>query len=191
MKLTNPINTIYKIFLLSLSNNFRINLMGNQLEKVFNFKKISPLVATAGQPTEQQFPFIKNAGYQIVINLTPSNTEAALPNEKTIVESLGMEYVHIPVIAKSPTVENFDRFCNIMQANADKPIFVHCSANLRVSAFMYLYRRIYEQIDNEQAQKELHQIWIPSETWQHFSQQVMEYHHQVISPEITQQNNIH
>lgn len=191
MKLTNPINTIYKILKLSISNNLGINLMGNQIENILNFKKISALVATAGQPTEQQLPLIKNAGYQIVINLTPSNTETALPNEKTIVESLDLEYVHIPVIAKNPNIEDFERFCNIMQTNPDKPVFVHCSANLRVSAFMYLYCRIYEKIDKEQAQKELHHLWIPSETWQHFFQQVMESHHQFISPDIRQQNNIH
>jgi protein tyrosine phosphatase (PTP) superfamily phosphohydrolase (DUF442 family) len=140
---------------------------------IFNFLQISDLVATAGQPTEKQLTAIKNAGYQVVINLTPAKSENALSNEQAIVESLSMEYVHIPVAGDNPTLKNFDRFAQVMQANPNRPVFVHCAGNFRVSAFMYLYRRIYQNIDEGQAQKELHQIWVPSDTWQQFMQQVM------------------
>ena len=47
-----------------------------------------------------------------------------------------------------------------MQANADRPIFVRCVGNFRVSAFMYLYRRIYQDIDEEKAQKDLRKLWV-------------------------------
>ncbi|MGN5484577.1 hypothetical protein ACLJB4_09830, partial [Campylobacter coli] len=62
----------------------------------------------------------------------------------------------------------------VMEAIADKKVFVHCAANMRVSAFMYLYRRLYKGISNEEAKKELHQIWIPNELWQNFIQQFIE-----------------
>jgi hypothetical protein len=60
-----------------------------------------------------------------------------------------------------------------MEAIADQPVFVHCAANMRVSAFMYLYRRIHEPMNEEQAKRDLYQIWIPNETWQNFIQQFL------------------
>jgi hypothetical protein len=44
---------------------------------------------------------------------------------------------------------------------------------MRVSAFMYLYRRLHENISDEDAKKDLNQIWIPNEIWQKFIEQVM------------------
>lgn len=67
---------------------------------------------------------------------------------------------HIPVIWNKPTLEDFDRFTQVMQANADRPVFVHCVGNFRVSAFMYFYRRIYQNIDEEKAQKDLRKLWV-------------------------------
>ena len=61
-----------------------------------------------------------------------------------------------------------------MQANADCPVFVHCVGNFRVSAFMYLYRRIYQNIDEEKAQKDLHKLWVPDNVWQQFMKEVMD-----------------
>lgn len=148
--------------------------MGNKIESIFNFLQISDLIATAGQPTEQQIVAIKDAGYQVLINLAPlAKLETTLPHESSLVESLGMEYVHIPVIWNKPTLEDFDRFAQVMQANTNRPVFVHCAGNFRVSAFMYLYRRLYQNIDESQAQKDLHKLWVPDNVWQQFMRQVM------------------
>ncbi|MFB2981535.1 protein tyrosine phosphatase family protein [Microseira sp. BLCC-F43] len=147
-----------------------------KIEEIYNFLKLSDSVATSGQPTEAQFAAIKESGYEIVVNLALTSSSNALPNEKQIVESLGMEYVHIPVVWENPTLDDLARFFYILEANADKPIFVHCAANMRVSAFVYLYRLIREQISKEQATQDLHQIWIPNENWQNFIQQAMEHY---------------
>ena len=147
-----------------------------KIEDIYNFLKISDAVATSGQPTETQFAAIKESGYQVVVNLALTSSPNALPNEKEIVESLGMQYVHIPVIWENPTLNDIARFFNIMEANADKPVFVHCAANMRVSAFVYLYRRIHEPMSEEQIQRDLHQIWVPNENWQKFIQQVIEHY---------------
>ena len=174
MKLTNPFKTLFNFLKLSISRYTPINLMGEQLDNIFNFLPISNSVATAGQPTEQQLPLLKAAGYQVVINLAPHTAENALPDEKMSVESLGLEYVHIPVNYNQPTIEDFDRFCTSMEENTQKSIFVHCAANCRVSAFMYLYRRLHEGLSDEQAQIELQKIWTPNKTWRQFMDQVME-----------------
>ncbi|OWY69886.1 phosphatase [cyanobacterium TDX16] len=175
MKIANPVKTIYSLLKMVVSTNLGMNVMGKQVEDIFNFLQISDVIATAGQPTEQQIVAIKEAGYRVLINLAPlEKFETTLPNEAALVESLGMKYVHIPVIWNNPTLEDFDRFAQVMQANSDRHIFIHCAANFRVSAFMYLYRRIYQNIDEEQAQKDLHKLWVPDDVWQRFMKEVMD-----------------
>jgi protein tyrosine phosphatase (PTP) superfamily phosphohydrolase (DUF442 family) len=148
------------------------------MEDIHNYLKLSDSVATAGQPTEAQLSLIKESGYQVVVNLALSESPNALPHEQEIVESLGIQYVHIPVVWEHPTLEDVARFFSVMEAIAPQPVFIHCAANKRVSAFMYLYRRIHEGMSDEQAGRDLHQIWIPNDTWQTFIQQVIEYYQQ-------------
>ncbi|HEY9848762.1 MAG TPA: protein tyrosine phosphatase family protein [Leptolyngbyaceae cyanobacterium] len=147
----------------------------NSIENIYNFLKISEKVATAGQPTESQLAAIKQAGYQIVINLALPESPKALPNESAIVQNLGMEYIHIPVLWENPTLENIKQFFSVMQANSNQQVFVHCAANMRVSAFMYLYRLLCEKVDEEIAQIDLHRIWFPNEKWQDFIQEVITF----------------
>ena len=146
--------------------------MSKEIEDIYNFLKLSDSIATSGQPTTEQFEAIKESGYRVVVNLALSTSSNALHNEKQIVEAQRMQYVHIPVIWEKPTIENVTEFFSVMEANTDKKIFVHCVANKRVSAFMYLYRRLHENMSDEEAKKELHQIWVPNETWQTFIEQV-------------------
>lgn len=176
---THPFRAVFDFLKLFVSRVLRINLIGNQLEDIYNYLQLSNSIATAGQPTEDQFPAIKDSGYQVVINLALPESANALPHERAIAENLGMQYIHIPVVWEHPTLENFQAFANAMQANADKPVFVHCAANMRVSAFMYLYNRIYKQVSEEQAQQNLAQIWTPNDTWQQFIQKAIA-NHQVV-----------
>ena len=150
----------------------------NQIEEIYNFLRLSDLVATAGQPTEAQFSVIKESGYQVVVNLAVPDSPKALPHEQAVVESQGMQYVNIPVVWDNPTLEDIARFFTVMETNADRPVFVHCAANMRVSAFMYLYRLIHEHVSDEQAKTDLNSIWIPNDTWQEFIRQVIKYYQQ-------------
>lgn len=150
--------------------------MSTNIEEIYNFLQLSEKLATSGQPGEAQFAAIKESGYKVVVNLALPESPNALPNEREIVESLGMKYVHIPVVWENPTPDDIARFFNVMEENAAQPVFVHCAANMRVSAFAYLYRRLRESINDEQAKQDLHQIWIPNEIWQKFIQQVIEHY---------------
>ncbi|MGV0024869.1 protein tyrosine phosphatase family protein [Phormidesmis priestleyi] len=150
--------------------------MSDQIEEIFNFLKLSDRLATAGQPTEAQFSAIAQAGYQVVINLAVPESTNAIPHEPEIVESLGMQYVHIPVIWTEPTLNDLDRFFTILNTKAENHIFVHCAMNMRVSAFIYLYRRIHDQISHEAASQDLYQIWVPNEDWQKFIQHAIAHY---------------
>jgi protein tyrosine phosphatase (PTP) superfamily phosphohydrolase (DUF442 family) len=143
---------------------------------IYNFLALSDAIGTAGQPLEGQFPAIKNAGYQVVINLALAISPQALPDEKEIVEGQGMEYIHIPVVWEEPRVEDALHFFGAMKAHTDKKIFVHCAANKRVSAFLYLYRTLHLGITQEEATRDLHQLWTPNDIWNTFINQVTEQH---------------
>lgn len=143
------------------------------MENIYNFLKISDTIATSGQPTQEQFSAIKEAGYQVIVNLALPESPNALKDEKQIVEAQGMQYVNIPVVWENPTLENVREFFSVMEGNADKQVFVHCAANMRVSAFMYLYRCLHQGISDEDAKKDLQKIWIPNDNWQNFIEQVI------------------
>ncbi|MBW4640439.1 MAG: protein tyrosine phosphatase family protein [Gloeocapsa sp. UFS-A4-WI-NPMV-4B04] len=157
-----------------MNNDLPINIVGNKIEDIYNFLKISDSIATAGQPTAEQFLSISESGYQVVVNLALPESLNALPDEQVIVEAQGMQYFHIPVIWENPSLEDIKRFFTVMETNADKNLFVHCAANMRVSAFMYLYRLIHENISEKEAKKDLQQIWVPNKIWQKFITQVIE-----------------
>jgi protein tyrosine phosphatase (PTP) superfamily phosphohydrolase (DUF442 family) len=138
------------------------------ITNIYNYLPISSTLATAGQPTKEQFAAIKEAGYEVVINLAADDPPYAVVDEAEIVHQQGMEYIHIPVDWKAPTTADLDAFIAAMERNQERKRFVHCIANMRVSAFLFLYRVIEEQIAADEAQELLHRIWQPNPVWATF-----------------------
>jgi len=138
------------------------------IDEIYNFLLISPTLATAGQPTAEQFAAIRAAGYEVVINLAPAEPPHALLNEAEIAQANSLEYVHIPVIWTAPSAADLDAFLTAMQHNQTRKCFVHCLANMRVSAFVYLYRILDQQISQDEAAEQLHKLWVPNPIWAQF-----------------------
>ena len=142
--------------------------MNDNIADISNFLQLSDRIATAGQPTIEQYPAIAAAGYQVVINLALTDSPSALGDECAIARNLGLEYIQIPVVWTEPTLADFQTFMNIMDKYSAQKVFVHCAANKRVSAFLYLYRQLVEGIDEPTAYRDLVKIWIPNPIWQDF-----------------------
>ena len=140
----------------------------NSVEGIRAFVRISDSLGTSGQPKPEQFSTIKDAGYRVVINLAPSDVRDAVKEEQQIVEGLGLKYIYIPVVWAEPKVEDAEKFFAAMKAHKDQKVFVHCIANMRVSAFTYLYRTTQLGVGEEDARKDLQKIWTPSGAWQQF-----------------------
>ena len=80
------------------------------LSDINSFRAVGDRLGTAGQPTEVQFQIIRESGFKAVINLALPTSDNAIPNEGSVVTSLGMSYIHIPVDFKAPTVRRiFER----------------------------------------------------------------------------------
>jgi protein tyrosine phosphatase (PTP) superfamily phosphohydrolase (DUF442 family) len=144
------------------------------LSEIYSFRAIGERLGTAGQPTEGQFQLIRQAGFEAVINLALPTSDNALANEGSVVTGLGMAYVHIPVNFKAPTAQDFRVFSGVMEAFADKRVFVHCAANTRVSAFVFLYRVSHEGVAEAEAKRDLDAIWEPDEVWGRFIRERLE-----------------
>jgi protein tyrosine phosphatase (PTP) superfamily phosphohydrolase (DUF442 family) len=140
------------------------------LSAIYNFRAIGDKLATAGQPTPEQFSTIRQAGFEVVVNLALPTSDNAIANEGSVVTGLGMSYVHIPVDFKSPTAEDFGAFCRVMEAFGNRPLFVHCAANMRVSAFVFLYRVLCQRMALLEAERDLKAIWQPNDVWTRFIQ---------------------
>ena len=151
----------------------RLGVEGNldSLNDIFNFIQLDDRVATSGQPTEAQFSLVRKAGYTTVINLAPKSHENALGNEDEILERMGIRYIHLPVVFTNPTREDFDRFVDVLESCDDDRIWVHCAANMRVSAFFFKYRTERLGWSSDEAETDLHRIWEPGKVmgvWQTF-----------------------
>jgi protein tyrosine phosphatase (PTP) superfamily phosphohydrolase (DUF442 family) len=133
-------------------------------------------LGTAGQPSQPQFELIRKAGFEAIINLALPTSDNALANEGSIVTMLGMAYVHIPVDFKVPTPRDFRAFCRVLEAFQERPVFVHCAANMRVSAFVFLYRVLCQRVSIPVAEADLHAIWRPDEVWSRFIHEQLEIH---------------
>lgn len=146
------------------------------LAAIPHYRSILPTLATAGQPTAEQLILLPAAGYELVINLALPTSPNALVDEPERVEALGMDYIAIPVAWETPTLSDLEHFVGIMAQNSDRKIFVHCAANMRVSAFVYVYRLLKTDCDRNLALADLHQIWQPNPVWQNLIDQYLAQH---------------
>ena len=165
----NTLKTVWGFLVRAAEKHTPLSLRSQTVEDTFNYLKIDETLATSGQPTEQQFELIKRAGFKTVVNLAPSSVlENSLKDEPALLAALGLEYVHIPVDFTKPTDADFEQFKNALEARPDTKIWVHCAANMRVSAFIYRYRRTVLGLDEATARPDLKKIWEPFGVWKTF-----------------------
>jgi protein tyrosine phosphatase (PTP) superfamily phosphohydrolase (DUF442 family) len=144
------------------------------LSQIKNFLQVDDYCATAGQPTVEQFADIGAAGYETVIYLGTPDSETALPNEGELVTKQGMRYVHIPVVWTAPKKSDFELFVAIMNAHPNRKVLTHCVVNMRASAFMFLYRILYQGVDPSEAKRLMQEIWDPNAVWEQFIDEVLQ-----------------
>jgi protein tyrosine phosphatase (PTP) superfamily phosphohydrolase (DUF442 family) len=142
--------------------------MTSPLQQIEAFLPISFTLATSGQPTPEEFAAIASAGYSLIINLATPTSSNWNPDENILVESLGMEYIGIPIDWEYPTLGDFEDFADLLDENSERKVWVHCAKNMRVSVMIYLYHRIRKNYIEEVARRYLEQIWQPNEIWQNF-----------------------
>lgn len=135
---------------------------------ILNFRTISPLITTSGQPSEEQFAHLKSLGVTHVINLGPHDNKGALDDESATLADLGLGYTYIPVDFDAPTQSDFTEFVAALQAHSADRLHVHCIYNARVSAFFYRHAKTSGALDADAAFTQMDGIWRPGGVWATF-----------------------
>ena len=103
-----------------------------------NARQVTPDLLTGGQPTDEQIRAAAAAGYKTVINLRPGSEMGGV-DESGLVESLGMDFVSIPIGGGADLTEDNARRLDRALAHA-KPgqVMIHCASGNRVGALLAL-----------------------------------------------------
>jgi tyrosine-protein phosphatase SIW14 len=121
-----------------------------------NFGRVSDNLYRGGQPTSDGFKALHAMGVGIVVNLRDDRAEMAV--EKGEVESLGMKSVEIPWSANhEPSSAQIVEFLDLVRANPDVKIFVHCRRGAdRTGVMIASYRIAVEHKPVGEAVSEMH-----------------------------------
>ena len=140
------------------------------IESIYHYRKVDEQIITGGQPTEEQLQAVAEQEFSTVINLAPISPRYSLDDEPGLVQSLGIQYHHIPVDWDNPTASDFSTFEAVMQARQAGKTFIHCAANFRVTAFYSLYAQKHLGWSKAQADEFRASIWQGSDypVWEAF-----------------------
>lgn len=139
-----------------------------------NVRRVYDWLWTSGQLSAADIDKLPGLGIEAVVNLALPTSSNALPGEAERVTRLGLPYVHIPVPWESPDLRHARQFFGVMDALAGRKVWVHCAKNMRVSAFVYLYRRLKRGESHSQALQPMRSIWEPDPTWRAFIASVLD-----------------
>ena len=122
-----------------------------------NFGRVADNLYRGGQPSSDGFKSLHAMGVGIVVDLREKPTEGA--NEKRQVESLGMKSVGIPWSANhEPSSAQIVEFLDLVRANPDTKIFVHCRRGAdRTGVMIAAYRIAVEHKPVAEVVSEMHQ----------------------------------
>ena len=139
---------------------------------ILNYLVLNEQLITGGQPSQDSFKKLSKKGVVVVVNLLPSH-QNFIDNEEFLVAENNMDYIYIPVEWDNPKATDFNSFVIAMKKHQGKKIFVHCAMNMRVSAFIYLYRVLHDNFHKEKAKESMEKIWKPSGTWAEFIEKIL------------------
>lgn len=129
-----------------------------------NYHVVDEHLGTGGTPGSGAMEALSADGYELIVDLR----EDFDTNEARDALANGMSYINVPVSWRSPGDDELEAFMLIMEANPEKKVLVHCAANYRASAMVYLYQVIGEGRDSEEAFEDVEAVWEPNETWREF-----------------------
>lgn len=144
----------------------------NSMNEIKNFHFVSPELASSGMLELSDYQYIDDYGFKHVINLIPG----LQIKEKSYVEKLGMTYQQIPVDWDEPTLQDFQKFVELMKSYGTDKVYVHCELNWRAASFVYLYRVTQSGVSIETAKNDLEVIWSPHDGWEKYIDEVISYY---------------
>lgn len=130
-----------------------------------NFAPINAWLSTSGQPPEATLRTLGRQGYQAVVYLAPSDVPNAVPGEAGILQSQGLEFVHIPIPFGAPDESHVQALFAALDRLKDRKTLVHCEINMRASVMVFLYRAIRLRESPAAAYEPVARVWSPRGVW--------------------------
>lgn len=128
-----------------------------ELPPIRNFLQVNQEFCTGGQPRMEHFAKLKADGVKAVLNLrTPGEHRA--DEEKAAVEQAGLKYFNIPVVYTAPTDAQADEFLRLTDDPANRPMFIHCTAAIRVGAFWMIRRAVRDGLTADAALEDARKV---------------------------------
>jgi len=122
-----------------------------------NFVRVNKQFCTGGQPRLEHVEMLKKEGVKSIINLRQPSEHRA-EEEEAKAKELGLRYFNIPVTTGNPKDEQVDEFLKITDDVENLPVFIHCTAAIRVGAFWMIRRVLRDGFTVEAAEKEAKEI---------------------------------
>jgi outer membrane protein assembly factor BamB/protein tyrosine phosphatase (PTP) superfamily phosphohydrolase (DUF442 family) len=145
--------------------------------EIRNFLRVNKDFCTGGQPKLEHLEKLKAEGVKSIINLRQPSEHRA-EEEAAKAKELGMRYFNIPVAFGSPNEEQVTEFLKITDDPDNRPIFIHCTAAIRVGAFWMIRRVLRDGWKVEDAEEEAKKIGLrESPHWNEFARKYIETHH--------------
>ena len=145
------------VSLTRLSAHAGLRQDAQELPPIRNFLKVTTDFCTGGQPRPEHFDKLKADGVKAVLNLrTPGEHRA--DEEQAAVAKAGLKYFNIPVVYTSPTDGQVDEFLRITDDPANRPMFIHCTAAIRVGTFWMIRRVLRDGMAAEAALEEAKKV---------------------------------
>ena len=135
---------------------------------VMNYHRIDERLVTGGHFVDDGLTELKAEGVTVVIDLRDKPPRG----QKEKLAQQGIEWINVPIEWDDPETVDFERFSKAMQAHQGDHVLVQCAANYRASAMTYLYRVLFEQVDEDSAVIDLYAVWTPSEENQQWSEYI-------------------
>jgi protein tyrosine/serine phosphatase len=129
-----------------------------QPTRIDNFARVNDTYFRGAQPQGRDYEDLAALGVKTVINLT-SGEDVAF-DERDVVESHGMRYVHIPMSTRrAPTDQELATFLRVVNEAGSQPVYVHCvGGKHRTGVMTAVYRMTRDGLSGEQAFKEMKQF---------------------------------
>jgi uncharacterized protein (TIGR01244 family) len=127
------------------------------LPPIRNFLQVTPQFCTGGQPRVEHFAKLKADGVKAVLNLRQPSEHRA-DEERAAVEQAGLKYFNIPVVYQNPTDAQADEFLKITDDPANRPMFIHCTAAIRVGAFWMIRRAVRDGLSADAALEDARKV---------------------------------
>jgi protein tyrosine/serine phosphatase len=135
------------------SDHKREAARGNAVVDIDNFGQVNDHIYRGGQPKGDNYHQLATLGVKTIVDLRGDSE----PDERALSERAGLRYINLPMAPKHyPQADAAQRFLEIVNDQANWPVYVHCAGGKhRTGVMLAAYRLSVDGWDMERAYQEM------------------------------------